>query len=116
MKFASTNPHTWDQYLDAVTFSYRCSIQQTTKHSPFELMYGAKPLLPDDLRMKVMDDEWTGDVNGDELTRRFHVISAIVSGQRDEAQRNIAQAQSRQKQQYDLKHRGPIYKVVNLIN
>ena len=36
----------WDLFLDAVLFSYRVSRQDSTKYSPFYLMYGRNAILP----------------------------------------------------------------------
>jgi transposase InsO family protein/dUTPase len=42
----------WDQYIEGVLFSYRTSFHQEIQCSPFELMYGRKPVLPTDILAK----------------------------------------------------------------
>ena len=43
------DPEKWDEYLQAVLFSYRCSINDATGYSPYFLMNGRIPTLPTDL-------------------------------------------------------------------
>ncbi|KAL5489058.1 hypothetical protein EMCRGX_G018106 [Ephydatia muelleri] len=49
VKFCSDRHSTRDTYLDACTFAYNTSRQESTKYSPFELMFGRKPVLPVEL-------------------------------------------------------------------
>ena len=48
----------WDIYLDTVVFSLRTGMQNTTKYSPFKLLYNREPLHPSQLVEK--SDDWTG--------------------------------------------------------
>ena len=52
MKFVDTEQTDWDLYLDAILFSYRVSRQDSTKHSPFLLVYGRQPRLPIEFNTK----------------------------------------------------------------
>ncbi|BFZ03151.1 hypothetical protein BsWGS_06190 [Bradybaena similaris] len=45
-KVAFNNPSTWDTLLPAVLFAYREVPQDSTKFSPFEMLYGANPRGP----------------------------------------------------------------------
>ena len=36
----------WDTYLSFVLFAYHASLQESTKESPFYLLYGRDPRLP----------------------------------------------------------------------
>jgi hypothetical protein len=38
----------WISHLSVVEFSYNCSIDEASTHSPFELMYGYQPSTPAD--------------------------------------------------------------------
>lgn len=53
LKFVDTEQTDWDLYLDAILFSYRVSRQDSTKHSPFLLVYGRQPRLPIEFNTKV---------------------------------------------------------------
>ena len=44
LKFVDSEPKNWDQNLDAILFSYRVSVQDSTKYSPLFLVYGRHPL------------------------------------------------------------------------
>ena len=46
LKFIDTDQTNWDLYIDAILFSYQVSRQDSTKESPFTLMYGYKAKLP----------------------------------------------------------------------
>jgi len=46
LKYVSEEQRDWDLYLDAILFSYRVSRQDSTKMSPFLLVYGRQPRLP----------------------------------------------------------------------
>ena len=48
-KFCSDRHSTWETHLDACTFEYNTSRQESTNYSPFELMFGRKPVLPVEL-------------------------------------------------------------------
>ncbi len=36
----------WTSHLSMVEFYYKCSINEATKHSPFEVVYGYQPSTP----------------------------------------------------------------------
>ena len=38
--------HDWDQYLPQLLFAYRSLVQESTRESPFFLLYGRDPRLP----------------------------------------------------------------------
>jgi len=46
LKYVSEEQRDWDLYLDAILFLYRVSTQDSTKMSPFLLVYGRQPQLP----------------------------------------------------------------------
>ena len=51
LKMVDNNTNEWEKYIDSVLFSYRTSKQDSTKYSPFFIMYGRTPRLPVDLLM-----------------------------------------------------------------
>ena len=46
VKFVNEENQDWDLYLDAILFSYRISMQESTQTTPFNLMYGRQARLP----------------------------------------------------------------------
>jgi transposase InsO family protein len=47
---AAVDKLAWDQHLPAIMLGYNCSRQAATKLSPYQLMYGATPMLPAQLK------------------------------------------------------------------
>ena len=43
----------WDKYVDAVVFAYNVSIHDSTNYSPYSLLYGRQPSLPEDVMLNV---------------------------------------------------------------
>ncbi len=52
LKFVEGEQKQWDLYLDSILFSYRVSKQDSTKYSPFFLMYGRQARLPVEFNLK----------------------------------------------------------------
>ena len=48
-------PTDWDEYLQAVLFSYRCSTNDATGYSPYYLLNGRAPTIPSDLSFSVLE-------------------------------------------------------------
>lgn len=93
----------WDYFLQMVTFAYRTSVQSSLLKSPFEMMYGVKAALPVQLDVPV-----TLDSVGNEPVAR---CAEVVMKCREKGLMNLQKAQQKQRIQYDLKHKGPLYKV-----
>lgn len=47
-EYVNGDVHSWDEYLDAVSFACRIRRHRTTGHSPFFLVYGVHPRIPGD--------------------------------------------------------------------
>ena len=54
-KYVSSNHKDWDEVLDYVTFAYNSAIQESTKYSPFFLLYGREPSQPSDIVMGIRE-------------------------------------------------------------
>ncbi|EFA13184.1 Transposon Ty3-G Gag-Pol polyprotein-like Protein [Tribolium castaneum] len=50
--FTNTNQTDWDEFLPHVTFAYNTARQDTTKMSPFMLVYGREPILPSEANLR----------------------------------------------------------------
>ncbi|KAH7567900.1 hypothetical protein JRO89_XS07G0180700 [Xanthoceras sorbifolium] len=53
----------WDLILPQIEFAYNCSKNQSTNHSPFEVVYGRNPISPLDLLPIVSNKDFNGDAD-----------------------------------------------------
>ena len=92
----------WDEYIDPILFAIRTSVQASTKHTPFFLMYGREAKLP--LEVEKADVP----VCSDQLPcieRRIEWLSNLKDSIFPAVKTNIEKAQKKQKEQY-RKRRG----------
>ena len=104
LKLIDKEQKEWDLYIDAVLFSYRVSKLDSTKFSPFFLMYGRKAQLPVEFNLgtsEVDEDEHEFEIPED-LDLDSHLQKMIEIHKR--ALLNIEVAQKRQKKYYNAKH------------
>ena len=47
-KFSHECRESWDEHLAEVVYSYNTAVQESTRHTPFEVMFGRKGNLPID--------------------------------------------------------------------
>ena len=94
-KTAKKNIKDWDLHLPYVLFSYRVAQQESTKASPFELLYGRDAKLPNDL-MEPPGDEDCPTPEGYLTEVRIRMSEAWTT-----ARDSIRKAQKKQKSQYD---------------
>lgn len=92
--FTNTSQTDWSSYLPHIVFGYNTSIQETTKHSPFELVYGRYPVLPCEATLVNNTCKSTAE----EIRERALAV-------RSEAVSNIMKKQEVDKLIYDSKHR-----------
>jgi transposase InsO family protein len=98
LKLIDKEQKEWDLYLDVVLFSYRVSKQDSTKFTPFFLMYGRKARLPVEFDLGTEEvDEVPEDLDLDSHIQKMIEI-------RKRALLNIEVAQERQKKYYNSKH------------
>ena len=106
-KYVQDNREDWDVFLDTCSFAYNTSRQESTLHTPFEIMFGRKPVLPVDIDEDHGDDELIG---GDESTSSAATLECLTAKRLEllkTVKSNIVKAQIRQKKQYDRKHSLP---------
>ena len=107
LKFVEKKKELWEQFLDTCLYAYNTACHESTRYSPYELMFGRKPVLPIDINM--------GESDPDTILKGFHqcgsfshshINQAVAQHQQvlEAARTNIAAAQRRQKEQYDRKH------------
>ena len=95
-KVVEKNGKDWDTKLPYVLFAYRTSMQESTRESPFFLMYGRDPRLPTATALS-----WPMERSMVDLEEYGENLAANLSEAWKMAQEAIQQAQSKQKQYYD---------------
>ena len=88
----------WKKYVNSLVYVYNCAPQSSTKHSPFEIMFGRKPKLPiDSLFEQVLEDKAkTTKQYIDDLKQRIETTLKIVK-------KHLETSKERQKNYYHLK-------------
>ena len=81
----------WDAYVDAVAFTYRVSVNDTTGYSPFKLTYGREPVQPDDLLFLPSDSSVAPALDPSEYASRMGTILAVAY--KDAYDRQLAQTE-----------------------
>jgi hypothetical protein len=90
--YVSSTHQDWDDVLPYIVFAYNTSQQQTTKESPFKLLYGREPVLPVDIALglpepKFDTSEWLMNLNDARDLIRFRVELAQEQQQKQFNQR-----------------------------
>ena len=103
----------WDKYLDSCVYAYNTSRHESTKFTPFELMFGRKAVLPIEIDIEKKDVDQQTEPFSTELSSS--ALEAIINRRQKllgEAKENILKAQQRQKEDYDKRKANPsAYKV-----
>ena len=95
-KSAESNGNDWDERLPFILFAYRASIQESTKESPFFLLYGRDPQLPTSEMLEPQVDRVTYNLDDYKTEMVKHMSNAWKL-----AQENVKRAQKSQKKYYD---------------
>lgn len=127
VKFCSEKKDTWNTHLDTLTFAYSTSRHESTKYSPFELMFGRKPVLPVELEVtrespeEILDSFINAPEAGDTMMTKLIETRYITislhnynytnlsftfsrSNIIEKAKLNIEVAQEKQREHYNRKH------------
>lgn len=110
VKYAADKKDAWADFLDTCVFAYNTSQQESTLHSPFEVMFGRKAAIPIDIDMlksepdsrlqQYLQSNQLSPATLDMLTdQRKQII--------EQTKMNIKHAQEKQKQQYDRRRANP---------
>ena len=98
----SEKDNQWDIHLPAALFAYHTNKQNTTKFTPFRLLYGREATLP-------VDNLWIPDIvdsTKDLMNRTYQLIEFLEEDQ-NEALNNIEHSQKKQKERHDSKIKKP---------
>ena len=86
----------WDKQLQLLLFAYRSSVQDSTKESPFFLLYGRDPRLPTATEMDIPTTSYTVDLED----YRTELVTCLDNARKC-AKEQIEQSQKKQKLFYD---------------
>ena len=99
MKICEGRKNSWDAHLDTCTFGYNTSRHDSTKSTPFQLMFGRKAALPVELEMQtessdeVLEEFISSPSNAGCLVKLIETRSITLNKALD----NIEAAQDKQK-------------------
>lgn len=88
----------WDVYLPFIVFTYNTSVQESTKYSPFALLYGREPQLPIDAILNFRPSPYQID-----LDDYAHQTKKFFGHAWNSAKSNIQLAQTKQQENYNRK-------------
>ena len=115
VKYVTDKRDEWDDYLDTCVYAYNTSVQESTRFSPFEVMFGRKPTMPIDIDMatNTPEDQLQKYLEAKELSQsQVEEMASQRQQLLQQVKANIKQAQDKQKEYYDRKHANPAaYKV-----
>ena len=103
-RLCSERPKDWDRYLAATLFAYREAPHESTKFSPFELMYGRTVRGP----MEVLKELFTKTGTDEEVKSTYQYVIDLKNRIRDTcelAHQHLSKASDRYKKYYDLRSR-----------
>ena len=107
VKVLEENIEMWPKIIEGVLFAHRVSRHTSTKYSPYMLMYNRDPILPIDVKHRLVKEI---DVNSDEPfdVEVFDTVLKSASSIRNsiagDASKNIKNAQQKQKRDFDKTH------------
>ena len=100
VKYVDSKKDQWEKFLDTCVYAYNTSIHESTKFSPFELMFGRKAVLPisidtgkSDPAVVLTEYNGTQAISPSSVQRAVKQRNAIL----EEAKANIAAAQQKKK-------------------
>ena len=115
-KYSQDRRDEWDAKLGELVYAYNTSFQESTKHSPFEAMFGRVARLPIDCNMDNIDANQKLEVHGEARSPDAEERAAKRQKISKAVKHNIEKAQEKQKAYYDRKHgAGACYQVGALV-
>ena len=107
VKYVSDKQDQWSYYLDTCVFAYNTSRHESSKYTPFYLMFNRRAILP--IEINLTEDSSAEkyhhyvSLNEADLAATFEHRQEIL----ELAKSNILEAQNKQKAFFDRKHANP---------
>ena len=105
LKLVNVNKDNWDLLIDPVLFAYRTSKHDSTKYTPFFMMYKREAKLPIELAIPSRPEEGESTTHELSLDEKIEHMTKLKKETKSKASSNIEKAQERQKKNYDKKHK-----------
>ena len=105
LKLVNVNKDNWDLLIDPVLFAYRTSKHDSTKYTPFFMMYKREAKLPIELAIPSRPEEGESTTHELSLDETIEHMTKLKNEIKSKASSNIEKAQERQKKNYDKKHK-----------
>jgi hypothetical protein len=113
LKTLQTSTAEWDTLIPSILLAYRSLKHESTKFSPFFLVYGREPQLPVDL--EINKDKIPMLPYEEALQRRISSIVGVFKDTQVIAQQNIMQAQQRQREQQNKLKKPKTFKINDMV-
>lgn len=116
-RISARQPKEWDELIPAALFAYRTGRHDTTKRTPFYLMYGREAAYPIESTVLTYPREAIDnkESKSDALVRRTFELFGPLEEARQEARTNIRRDQAKQQKRYNKKVRPTTYQVGDLV-
>jgi hypothetical protein len=93
-KFQNDELNDWDEFLGAVTYAYNTGIQSSTRYSPFHLMFGRRPTLPQDHTSEIIhfdrpNDYWNKIIRWNNVYKKSACQQMQFQQQRSKARFDV---------------------------
>ena len=96
--FVSEHSLDWDQWLDQAVFAYNTSVHESTKMSPYEMVFGRPARMPIEVELGVPLQNPSSQSDYTRSLRKAIQLANQV------AQKNLVEARTKQSHQYDQGH------------
>ncbi|XP_062616792.1 uncharacterized protein LOC134278492 [Saccostrea cucullata] len=113
-KMSSERPKDWDRYLPALLFAYREVPQESTKFSPFDLVYARNFRGP----MAVLKELWTKEEKDPEVKTTYQYVLDLkerLARTCELAQRELQKSKDHYKKHYDKRTKPRSFKVGDFV-
>lgn len=97
----------WDEHIDGALYAYRIGAQNSSRFSPFFLMYNRHPRKAIDFELSTTEDSAPTTAklpSEDTIERNVEKLLYVRKKYHEKAHMNIQVAQERQKFYFDVKH------------